>query len=112
MPFVNGYFDVVTMLAVIEHVEFDGAAGIFKEIHRILKSGGFFMLTTPAAWTTLPLRIMAKLKLVSSVEVADHKTAYTHEKLLFLFQEAGFSREKVRLGCFELFMNIWAMAAK
>ena len=45
LPFESGYFDYVTMLAVIEHLDNPDLA--FKEIHRVLKSGGRFIFTTP-----------------------------------------------------------------
>ena len=112
LPFENGYFDVVTMLAVFEHIEPRRLVKVLSEIHRILKPGGTFVMTTPAFWTDGLLRFMAKLRLVSSVEIEDHKDAYSHSKISFLLQEANFSKEKLRFGYFEMFMNIWATATK
>lgn len=112
LPFENEYFDVVTMLAVFEHIEPRRLVKVLSEIHRILKPGGTFVMTTPAFWTDGLLRFMAKLRLVSSVEIEDHKDAYSHSKISFLLQEANFSKEKLRFGYFEMFMNIWATATK
>ncbi len=66
IPFKEGFFDVVTMLAVIEHIEPNRMAKLLKEIYRILIPGGMYILTTPAAWTDNLLRLMAKLRIVSS----------------------------------------------
>ena len=46
LPFASNAFDIVTMLDVLEHVEDD--AGAVKEIFRVLKPGGAFILSVPA----------------------------------------------------------------
>jgi ubiquinone/menaquinone biosynthesis C-methylase UbiE len=45
LPFENNLFDVVVCSEVIEHVPNRDKA--FKEIHRVLKKGGKFIVTTP-----------------------------------------------------------------
>jgi ubiquinone/menaquinone biosynthesis C-methylase UbiE len=45
LAFPSGYFDYVTMLAVVEHLE--NPEEVFWEIHRVLKPGGRFIFTTP-----------------------------------------------------------------
>ena len=112
LPFDGNYLDVVTMLAVFEHIEPKSLVPLLKEIHRILKPGGLYLMTTPAFWTDKLLRVMAGLRLVSPVEIAEHKDAYSHAKISRLLAESGFDREKTRLGYFECFMNIWASAQK
>ena len=72
-PFEDNFFDVVTMLAVFEHISPNKLVGVLKEIKRVLKPNGRFILTTPAAWTDKLLRFMAKLRLISSEEIQDHK---------------------------------------
>lgn len=46
LPFKDGLFDIVAVLDVIEHVEDDTRA--LKEVFRVLKPGGFLLLTVPA----------------------------------------------------------------
>ena len=46
IPFASNSFDVVTMFDVLEHVEDDAAA--VREIFRVLKPGGAFVLSVPA----------------------------------------------------------------
>lgn len=45
IEFASDYFDCVTMLAVIEHMA--NPEAVFPEVHRVLKEGGRFILTTP-----------------------------------------------------------------
>jgi len=110
LPFESGYFDVVTMLAVFEHIEPKRVVSLLKEIQRVLKPGGMFIMTTPASWTDGLLRLMAKLRLVSPVEIEEHKDTYTAQKIASILRSAGFTEDNIRSGYFELFMNIWAIS--
>jgi SAM-dependent methyltransferase len=112
LPLGNDFFDVVTMLAVFEHIEPGKLVAILSEIHRILKPNGLFVMTTPAGWTDSLLRTMASIGLVSRMEIEEHKDAYTHRKVLSFLQEANFPRENVRYGFFEIFSNLWLVAKK
>lgn len=47
LPVKNNSTDVVTMFDVIEHVPKYGEMDAFKEVNRILRKGGVFLLTTP-----------------------------------------------------------------
>jgi SAM-dependent methyltransferase len=112
LPFEDGYFDVVTMLAVFEHIEPERLIGLVADIRRVLRPGGVFIVTTPAAWADGLLQIMAKLKMVNPVLLAEHKDEYTHAKIARILRLGGFAAEELRLGYFEMFMNIWATANK
>lgn len=107
LPFKDRFFDVVTMLAVFEHLEPSRLVGVLKEIKRVLKSDGIFILTTPAAWTDRLLRFMAKLRLISAEEINEHQDAYTQSSIISCLEMAGFERGKITCGYFEFFMNIW-----
>lgn len=112
LPFQDNYFDVVTMLAVFEHVDPAKLGTIVSEIRRVLKPGGMYILTTPAAWTHHLLLFLATLRVVDPVQIAEHKDAYSHEKIAGILQRGGFSRAGMRFGYFEAFMNVWATARK
>lgn len=112
LPFESNYFDVLTMLAVFEHIEPKRLAKALSEVYRVLRSGGCYILTTPTFWTDSLLRFMAKLRLVSPIEIEDHKDAYSHSRISSMLQEANFLKEKLRFGYFEMFMNIWVSATK
>ena len=112
LPFEDTYFDVVTMLAVFEHIEPEKLVALVAEIRRVLKPGGMYVLTTPAAWTHHLLLVMAGLRLVDPVLVAEHKDAYSHAKISRILQRGGFSTSHMRFGYFEACMNVWATARK
>ena len=59
LPFENNSFSVVTLLAVIEHIDPENLVSLFIDIHRTLKPGGVLIMTTPAAWSN---NEMKKLK--------------------------------------------------
>lgn len=112
IPFDDNFFDVITMLAVIEHIEPNKVSAILEEIRRILKPNGRLILTTPAPWSDALLRLLAKLKIVSSEEIDDHKAVYSHGLTSHLLCTAGFERAKMNFGYFEIFLNIWGFADK
>ena len=112
LPFENEYFDVVSMLAVFEHIEPAKLDSILKEICRVLKRRGVYVLTTPAPWTNNLLKIMASFNLVSKVEIEEHKAAYDPRGVSTLLQEASFSEDKIQFGYFQVFMNVWVTATK
>ena len=112
LPFESDYFDVVSMLAVFEHIEPGKLVKIHKEIYRVLKPGGMYIMTTPAIWIDGLLRFLARLGLISNVQIGEHKGSYNHSMISSILEESHFQREKLRFGYFELFMNIWATAIK
>lgn len=110
-PYPDDFFDVVTMLAVFEHIEPDRLVPLHRDLHRILKPEGIFIMTTPAVWTDFILRSLAGLRLISDT-ISEHKDAYTHQRIVAILEEAGFAGEKMRYGHFECFMNLWLTARK
>ncbi len=100
LSFEEDFFDVVTMLAVVEHVRSDKLVKVLKEIKRILKPGGRFILTTPSPWSDKLLVVMAKLRLVSREEFKEHKGVCGRVLINKLLREAGFHREKINSGYF------------
>ncbi len=112
LPFENDYFDAVSLLAVVEHLNPDSMAALFTECRRVLRPGGIVVLTTPAAWADGLLHLMAQLNLVSAEEIHEHAFAYTLPLIGWHFGQAGFEMKKLRFGYFELMMNMWATAEK
>ena len=112
LPFDNDYFDAVSLLAVVEHLNPDSMAALFKECRRVLRPAGMVVLTTPAAWADGLLHLMARLNLVSAEEIHEHAFAYTLPLIGWHFGQAGFEMTKVKFGYFELRMNMWATAKK
>lgn len=112
LPFPDRHFDAVTMLAVFEHVPPDALAPLLADIRRVLRKGGAFVITTPAAWTAPILRALAVLRLVSSEEIQEHQDAYSHADIRDYLIAAGFRPPDLRFGSFELGMNLWTRATR
>jgi SAM-dependent methyltransferase len=111
-PFDDGSFDVVTALAVFEHIEPQRLVSLLAEVRRVLAPGGQVIMTTPAPWTGGILTLMAKLRLVSAVEIEEHEGAYSRAAIHTTLRDAGFHPDKIRSGYFELLMNTWCCAVK
>jgi SAM-dependent methyltransferase len=112
LPFEDGFFEVVTLLAVVEHLDPQSMARLFSEIRRALRPGGIIVLTTPAAWSAGILNFMARVGLVSLEEIHEHVYAYTLPLIGWYFGQAGFEMSKIRFGYFEAMFNMWAVAEK
>jgi SAM-dependent methyltransferase len=112
LPFKDSFFTVVTMLAVVEHLNPDSLVKLFKECRRVLELDGMVILTTPAAWSDRLLRFMAQIWLVSKEEIDEHVYAYTLPLLGWYFGTAGFPMDKLKFGYFEMGLNMWATARR
>ena len=108
-PVKNGIFDVVISSAVIEHLN-DNELTI-KEIHRILKPGGYLLLTTPSKFNKPILEFFAyKLKLLDETEIRDHKKYFTKTELDSILKNCMFKDVDVKY--FEFGLNIFAVCKK
>jgi SAM-dependent methyltransferase len=112
LPFPDGFFSVVAMLAVVEHLNPNNLVTILREIRRTLLPGGMLIITTPASWSDGVLTVFAKLNLVNAELFAEHTYAYTLPLLGWYFGAAGFEMTKVRFGYFEFRLNLWATATR
>lgn len=112
LPFNDNYFDVITMLAFVEHLEIEQLVKVLKDSFAMLKENGILIITTPAKWSDIPLKLMARLNLVSAEEIEEHKRAFSLEELSKLLVRAGFSQKNIQYGYFEFRLNLWACAKK
>lgn len=112
LPFEDNFFNVVTLLAVVEHLNPNSMAALFQEAYRVLRPGGVAIMTTPAAWSDGLLKFMARINLVSKEEIHEHVFAYTLPLLGWYFGRAGFEMTKLNFGYFEFVFNMWAVARK
>ncbi len=110
LPFPDGHFDVVTMLAVFEHIRSEKLPGVLREIRRVLTARGRLILTTPCPWTDPVLRVLACAQLVSPEGVHEHQATYTPRIIIRHLQAAGFDPSKIRFGYFEAGFNTWLYA--
>ena len=112
LPFATEVFDVVTMLAVFEHIRPERMPILLSEIERVLKPAGRVIVTTPSWWTEPILSVMAKVRLVSSEEIDEHQPHSSPKMIRAAFANSSFGDRPVRIGAFELGMNTWAVVEK
>lgn len=82
IPFKSESFDIITMLDVLEHLDDDRFA--LKEVYRILKPKGLFILTVPAhpfLWTYWD-------------EILGHKRRYRADSLREILKSSGYKSER------------------
>lgn len=85
LPFDDQSFDLITMLAVLEHLEHPGA--IILECARLLRPGGGLLITAPSWYAKPVLEFMSfRLGIISPEEIADHKRYFNRDDLFDLFQ--------------------------
>ncbi len=75
LPFENNSFDHVFSSEVLEHVF--NYAEILPEIHRVLKTGGYFLITVPFSW--------------EEHEVPYDNCRFTHFGIESLLKKAGYT---------------------
>jgi SAM-dependent methyltransferase len=81
LPFPNECFDLISCIEVLEHVEDDWEEEFLAEQHRVLRSTGVLLLTTPS-WN-------ARLS-------KHHFRHYSIDRLLELLNAVGFQVQEIR----------------
>jgi 2-polyprenyl-3-methyl-5-hydroxy-6-metoxy-1,4-benzoquinol methylase len=112
LPFGENYFDVVSMLAVYEHIEPQNLVSVHRDIYRILKPNGMYIMTTPAFWTAGLLTFLANARIISDAPIREHKGSYKYSDVSPVLEQAGFRKHKFNHGYFEFFMNMWVTGRK
>ncbi|MCK4744832.1 class I SAM-dependent methyltransferase [Candidatus Parcubacteria bacterium] len=103
--------DIITSLAVLEHL--DNPLKNLKEIHRILKFNGRFILTTPSPASKPILEFLAyKLKLINAAEIKDHKAYYNKKAISRLLLSVGFKKVNIKISYFMSGFNICVVCSK
>jgi SAM-dependent methyltransferase len=108
LPFPDNEFDCVTILAVLEHLEYP--AEIIKECHRILKPGGRIIITVPSNYSRPLLLALAGIGLISREEISGHKNYFSKKELEKMLFDAQFRKIKSRH--YNLFMNLLSVFEK
>lgn len=109
LPFENDSFDVITMLAVLEHLSHP--IEIMKEIERLLVTGGSLILTVPAKLSKPVLEFLSyQLKIINKEEIKDHKKYYNLSELKDLFGKTKLNIETHRY--FQFGLNNFCIAKK
>ena len=91
LPFSEGEFDHVVMLAVLEHLT--EPEKVLREAHRVLAPEGSLILTWPSAMVDPILNVLHKLHFVSDeMESDEHQKRIPVETLEQMLHRIGFQR--------------------
>ncbi len=88
--FKDGYFDLVVMLDVIEHLK--SPYSVLKEVYRVLKTGGYVVITTPNlnAIDRFLRKILRREESWHGFIDNTHLYLFTPKSLTFLISHVGF----------------------
>lgn len=102
IPFRDGSFDAVLLSEVIEHLL--EVPQILAECLRVLRPGGFVLITTPNLWDVR--RPLARLtgKVWSGYQDPTHINLYTPARLRREIAAAGFDRIRLKTGLKPIFV--------
>jgi 2-polyprenyl-3-methyl-5-hydroxy-6-metoxy-1,4-benzoquinol methylase len=100
--------NVVTMLAVLEHLDYPKA--IAQELYRILKPSGVLLLTVPAPKNKRFLELLASVGILRKEMIQQHKHYFSPNELQLLFTSIGF--RTVEVSQFQFGLNILVRAIK
>jgi hypothetical protein len=70
---IDGVYDTIFMLAVIEHIELDQVNKILKILKTHLRTDGKIIITTPSSILQRPLELLAKMGFLDYANIAEHK---------------------------------------
>ncbi|MGC8640248.1 MAG: class I SAM-dependent methyltransferase [Isosphaeraceae bacterium] len=89
--FPDESFDVVLLNHVIEHIE--DPLGTLREVNRVLKPGGHFVIETPR-YDTLSFKLLGRRE--RSINCGGHIYFFTTQTLKNLYEAAGFEQVDLR----------------
>jgi ubiquinone/menaquinone biosynthesis C-methylase UbiE len=101
LPFPDDDFDCVTILAVLEHLEYPKE--IIEECRRVLKPGGKIIITMPSSYSKPFLLALAGIGLISREEIFSHRHYFRLKELEKMLIDARF--KKIVSRHYNLFMN-------
>jgi len=104
LKFKKPYFDIITMFAVLEHV--DDPAQMIADMLVLLKKNGVLLLTTPSRLSKPVLEFLSfQLNLISPREIAEHQNYFAKKSLLSLCDVSLKNGHGVKHSYFEFGLN-------
>lgn len=103
---INRPFDVITILAVLEHIPEGEVAEFAAACATNLKDDGSIIITVPALLVDRILAVLVRLRLIDGMSVDEHH-GFQPEDVSKIFLRAGFTileRSKFQLGQNNLFV--------
>ncbi len=86
LPFDNHYFDIIMSFDVFEHIP--DTPKHLKEVNRVLKNEGFYLLATPNKWTSMFFEIIRFKSFTKSREF--HCSLHNYWEIRKRFAQNGF----------------------
>ena len=108
LPFKSGSFDVVTMIAFIEHIT--EPSKMLKECNRVLKNNGILIITTPMSRARVFWETLVNLGFTEEKSTKEHVHYFSPEEIEKLLKQTGF--RVVTSKNFEFGMNYIATGKK
>lgn len=84
---LDGEFNTITMIAVIEHIK--NPANVLRQSHDLLTDDGDLVITTPTPLGDTLHKMGAKFGLTSKAAVEEHVKIYSYEDLQSLLNSFG-----------------------
>ena len=97
-----GPFDVITALAVVEHLALEEGPPFVQACERLLVPGGLLVITVPNPVVDPILHAMVRLRILDGMSLEEHH-GFNPQTAQSLFAERGF--ELLRRGTFQLGLN-------
>lgn len=111
IPLFSETIDIVTMLAVLEHLK--NPQRILNECFRILRKNGELILTTPTPLAKPILEFLSfKLNLINSENIKEHKNYFHPDAIKQMLIQAGFKNTNIKSKYFEFGFNNLIIAKK
>jgi 2-polyprenyl-3-methyl-5-hydroxy-6-metoxy-1,4-benzoquinol methylase len=104
LPFQDGSFDVIVLLATIEHMQHKDA--VARESKRLLRQGGRVVITVPSLLVDKLLSVLLHMGFVDGMSLDEHH-GFSPEELPAIFIPEGFklkSKKKFQLGLNNLYV--------
>lgn len=91
LPFEDGEFDHVVMLAVLEHLT--EPERVLREVFRVIAPGGSLIMTWPSSMVDPILKVLHKLRMVSDeMESQEHQKRIPVGTLQEMLRRIGFQK--------------------
>jgi 2-polyprenyl-3-methyl-5-hydroxy-6-metoxy-1,4-benzoquinol methylase len=104
LPFEDGSFDVIVLLATIEHMQEKSA--VAREAKRLLRRSGLVIITIPSLFVDRILSFLLLIGFIDGMSLEEHH-GFSPDDLPTIFAASGFSlkrRQKFQFGLNNLYV--------
>jgi SAM-dependent methyltransferase len=104
LPFQDGSFDAIILLATLEHMQEKSA--VAREAKRLLSRGGLVIITIPSLFVDQILSFLLLIGIVDGMSLEEHH-GFSPDDLPTIFSSDGFSlkrRQKFQMGLNNLYI--------